>query len=279
MLTYESIATPWVALVAVLASLLLIRLISTFYYRTIMTAFAMMIMSIYGILAALIFPLLGLTTFVNSSVATGYYHLCLYFCGIKVISEGTENLHVNGPAIYVCNHQSSLDIVLMGKVYPRNTTIVAKKELKNVPFLGWFMQLTRVIFLDRKNRDNAIKESRKAALDIHKKNVNVWVFPEGTRGHESEITLLPFKKGPFYMAVQAKVPIVPVVIANYSHLYSAKQKRYESGSIRCKVLPPISTENIKEESADIEELATECRRQMLEVLQEITPSEVSKKAQ
>lgn len=272
--------TPWVVIAAILPlSLLLIRNISKFYYRTLMTAISLVIMATYGMLAAITFPIFGYTHHINSSVATGYYYLGLYLCGIEVVPEDIENLEVKGPVIFVCNHQSSLDIMLMGKVYPQNTTIVAKKELKYYPFLGWFMRLTRVIFLDRKNRENAVKEARQAALDIHKKNTNVWVFPEGTRGHESEITLLPFKKGPFYMAVQAKVPIVPVVIGNYSHLYSAKQKRYDSGAIRCRVLPPISTENVKEESADIEELATECRRQMLDVLKEISSSEALKKAQ
>ncbi|CAO3700230.1 unnamed protein product [Rhizopus stolonifer] len=224
-----------------------------FYYRTLITILAMIVMATYGMIAALTFPLFGYTHLINHSVARGYYLLGALLCGITVKPEGLENLKTKGPAIIVCNHQSSLDIMLMGRVYPENTTIMAKKELKYYPFLGWFMQLTRVIFLDRKNRENAIKEARQAAQDIHQKNTNVWVFPEGTRGHESEITLLPFKKGPFYMAVQAKVPIIPVVIANYSHLYNAKEKRYRSGTLSCK--------NVQEELADIEKLSTECRRQ------------------
>lgn len=63
---------------------------------------------------------------------------------------------------------------------------------------------------------------------------NVWIFPEGTRGHEADISLLPFKKGAFYMAVQAGVPIVPVVISNYYDLYSAKEKRFDAGTLRCR---------------------------------------------
>ncbi|KAG0746607.1 hypothetical protein G6F62_010056 [Rhizopus arrhizus] len=269
---------PWmIALLPV--SLVLLRQFSSFYYRTLMTTLSMIVMATYGMIAALLFPLVGCTHYIHFTVARGYYYLGLLFCGIQVVPEGIENLNVQGPAILVCNHQSSLDIMLMGKVYPKNTTIIAKKELKYYPFLGWFMQLSRVIFLDRKNRENAIKEARKAAEDIHKKNVNVWVFPEGTRGHESEINLLPFKKGPFYMAVQAKVPIIPIVIANYSHLYSAKEKKYQPGVVRCKILPPISTETIEEESTSIEKLATDCRQQMLDVLKDITPIETVKKTQ
>jgi lysophosphatidate acyltransferase len=74
------------------------------------------------------------------------------------------------------------------------------------------------------------------------------------------------------MAVQAKVPIIPVVIANYYDFYSAKEKRFNAGTLRCRVLPAISTENVKEESADIEKLANECRDKMLIALKEITPA-------
>ncbi|KAI8389488.1 hypothetical protein BD560DRAFT_430443 [Blakeslea trispora] len=242
-----------------------------FYYRSLLNTLCFMTMAIYGTIIALVFPLFGKRHLINWSVARGYYYLGGFFSGVRVEVEGEENLEKHkGPAIYVCNHQSSLDVMLMGKVYPKNTAIIAKKQLKYVPFLGWFMMLNNSIFLDRKNRESAVKEARKAAEDIQQKNTNVWVFPEGTRGHESEVTLLPFKKGPFYMAVQAHVPIVPVVLSNYTDLYSAKQKRFTSGVVRCRVLPPISTEGVQEASADIEKLATECREQMLTALKEIT---------
>lgn len=78
------------------------------------------------------------------------------------------------------------------------------------------------------------------------------------------------------MAVQARVPIVPVVIANYTDLYSAKERKFKSGTVRCRVLPPISTENVNESSADVEKLANECRDQMLAALKEITPAKDKK---
>ncbi|KAG1450269.1 hypothetical protein G6F46_010497 [Rhizopus delemar] len=128
---------PWmIALLPV--SLVLLRQFSSFYYRTLMTTLSMIVMATYGMIAALIFPLIGCTHYIHFSVARGYYYLGLLFCGIQVVPEGIEHLNVQGPAILVCNHQSSLDIMLMGKVYPKNTTIIAKKELKYYPFLGWF---------------------------------------------------------------------------------------------------------------------------------------------
>ncbi|KAI8879098.1 1-acylglycerol-3-phosphate O [Backusella circina FSU 941] len=265
---------------AVFSVLILGRKNGNFYYRSVITTLCLTIMAIYGMCASIIFPPLGLTHLINSSVARGYYTLGRLFLDLKVDSEGEENLKkVEGPVIYVCNHQSSLDIMFMGKVYPQNTAIVAKKELKYYPFLGWFMTLSNAIFLDRKNKESAIKQARQAAQDIHKKNTCVWIFPEGTRGHEAEINLLPFKKGAFHMAVQARVPIVPVVIGNYYDLYSAKEKRSIPGKLRCKVLPPISTKDIKEDSADIEKLANHCRDQMLVALKEITYPRAAKKVE
>ncbi|RCH82221.1 1-acylglycerol-3-phosphate O-acyltransferase, partial [Rhizopus stolonifer] len=206
-----------------------------FYYRSCINMLCFLSMAIYGTISSLVFPLIGKRHLIQWSVARGYYYLGKFFCGIEVKVEGQENLQeIQGPAIYVMNHQSSLDVMLMGKVYPKNTTVVAKKQLKYYPFLGWFMILSNAIFLDRKNRDSAVKEARKAAEDIHQKNINVWIFPEGTRGHAGKIDLLPFKKGPFYMAVQARVPIVPVVFSNYYDIYSAKEKRFTNGVVRCK---------------------------------------------
>jgi lysophosphatidate acyltransferase len=100
----------------------------------------------------------------------------------------------------------------------------------------WFflVTLSKAIFLDRSNRDSAVASAKKAAEDIHKQQTSVWIFPEGTRGHPREINMLPFKKGAFHMAVQAGVPIVPIVIANYNHLYDSKAKRFNSGVVPIK---------------------------------------------
>jgi lysophosphatidate acyltransferase len=94
--------------------------------------------------------------------------------------------------------------------------------------------LTNAIFMDRGNRANAVNQAKKAAEDIHRKKTSVWVYPEGTRSNAVEPTLLPFKKGAFYMAAQAKVPIIPIVIANYKDIYNAKTKHFTHGDIKIK---------------------------------------------
>ncbi|CAO0796005.1 unnamed protein product [Mucor circinelloides] len=190
-----SLHLSWsVIVMSVLSFLVVYRKYGGFYYRSIMSTICLLVMAIYGMCVSIVFPIFGKTHLINYSVARGYYMLGGFFCGLKVESEGEENLHkIKGPVIYVCNHQSSLDIMLMGKVYPKNTAIVAKKQLKYYPFLGWFMTLSNAIFLDRKNRDSAVKEARNAALDIHRKNVRIddiyiyiYIYIERERERERE---------------------------------------------------------------------------------------------
>lgn len=94
------------------------------------------------------------------------------------------------------------------------------------------MTLSKAIFLDRSNRDGAIKQAKKAAQDIHEKNQCVFIFPEGTRSNSYTNTLLPFKKGAFYMATQAQVPVIPIVLCNYREIFNAKKKHFTSGNLR-----------------------------------------------
>ncbi|KAI9313688.1 hypothetical protein BX666DRAFT_2029875 [Dichotomocladium elegans] len=266
-----------VAGASVLTGVILYRPFGGFYYRTCMTLLCTALCALYGVFASLILPVLGRSDLLNWSVARSFYYLTSFFVGISVTVEGDEHIDPSRPAVYVCNHQATLDIMLMSKVYPKATAIVAKKALKYYPFLGWYMILSKAIFLDRKNRQNAIKAARDAAENIHKNKTNVWLFPEGTRGHPSKIDLLPFKKGAFYMGVQARVPIVPIVIANYNNLYDSKAKRFLPGVVRVKVLPPVSTADVAEDSAAIDKLSTSIREDMLTALKEISP--VDKKAQ
>ncbi|KAJ2957233.1 hypothetical protein NQZ79_g7010 [Umbelopsis isabellina] len=228
--------------------------------------------------ASLILPIVGQRKLINWTVARLYYYCAGYFTAISATVENEEYLNADSPAVYICNHQSSLDVMLMARVFPKATSVVAKKSIKYYPILGWYMSLSQAIFLDRSNRNSAVASAKKAADDIHRKQTSVWIFPEGTRGHPREIDMLPFKKGAFHMAVQAGVPIVPIVIANYNDLYDSKSKRFESGVIPIKVLAPIPTTGLKESSDAVDKLATETRELMLTALREISTTTPSKKS-
>lgn len=96
------------------------------------------------------------------------------------------------------------------------------------------MALSRTVFIDRANRETAVKAFDSAAEEMRDHRQSVFIFPEGTRSYSDKPELLPFKKGAFHLAVKAGVPIVPVVTENYSHVLSPKNLRFNAGDIKVK---------------------------------------------
>jgi lysophosphatidate acyltransferase len=130
---------------------------------------------------------------------------------------------------------------------------------------------SKTVFIDRANSKNARAAFDGAAKHIRDERQNVCIFPEGTRSYYTKPDLLPFKKGAFHLAVQAQVPIIPVVAANYSNVLNMSGPRskwsFKSGRIPVKVLRPIKTENLKADSVD--EITRWCRDDMLRTIQEM----------
>jgi len=198
------------------------------------------------------------------------------FLGFKCNVENEEIL-LTRPVIFVMNHQSSFDLILLSRLFPKFCSITAKSDLKWYPILGWYLMLSGTVFVHRASRTKTKSAFDSAAQHIKNAKQNVWLFPEGTRSNSTKNELLPFKKGAFHLAVQAQVPVVPVVIENYSHLLHWKSFTFRKGTIRVKVLKPISTEGMT--ASDVSDLTVETQKQMLTALQEISQpddDEVSK---
>ncbi|KAK4508875.1 uncharacterized protein ATC70_013498 [Mucor velutinosus] len=270
---------PWglTAIIAPIVFQAIFRKRGGFMYRKMVAFILMGVAACLGILAGVALPLIGRAHLINWTVARTEAFLNKTFLAITATVEGQEHLPKDDQtAIYVCNHQTVMDIMFMGNIFPKRAAVVAKKSIRWVPFLGWFMILSKTIFLDRGNRDSAIKQAKQAAIDIHRKKMGVWIYPEGTRSNSGKNELLPFKKGAFYMATQAKVPIIPIVIQNYKDIYNAKQKHFSYGDIKIKILPPVDTTDIPENSESVDKLATDIRNQMLATLKEISPEQQDK---
>ncbi|KAL9552515.1 hypothetical protein MBANPS3_003728 [Mucor bainieri] len=270
---------PWglTAIIAPIVFQAIFRKRGGFMYRKMVAFILMGVAAFCGIVAGVTLPLIGRAHLINWTVARVEAFLNKTFLAITATVEGKENLPKDDKtAIYVCNHQTVMDIMFMGNIFPKRAAVVAKKSIRWVPFLGWFMILSKTIFLDRGNRDSAVKQAKQAALDIHRKKMGVWIYPEGTRSNSGKNELLPFKKGAFYMATQAKVPIIPIVIQNYKDIYNAKQKHFGYGDIKIKILPPVDTTDIPENSESIDKLTTDIRNQMLATLKEISPEQQDK---
>lgn len=134
--------------------------------------------------------------------------------GIKVRMEGLDRIP-SPPYIFMCNHQSALDIYALLSSLPLSFRWIAKHSLFRIPFLGWAMARAGHISIDRGNAREALKAIDEAARKI-REGLNIVMFPEGTRSPDG--TLLPFKKGGFALALRAGVPVVPVGIEGTSRL-------------------------------------------------------------
>jgi lysophosphatidate acyltransferase len=191
----------------------------------------------YGTLASAILKIMGLNfAYGQWTTAKAFKYLGAYTMGIKfdILDNGEEILNSNRPAVFIVNHQTELDVLLLGWIWPKHCSVTAKKSLRNIPFLGWFMTLSGTVFIDRVDRSQAMKAFEGAATAMKEKRQSVLIFPEGTRSYSAEPMLLPFKKGAFHLAVQAGVPIVPIVAENYSYVLNVKARRFNSGTIRVK---------------------------------------------
>lgn len=179
--------------------------------------------------------------------ATVGSELALAIAGIELRVVGEENLWSDRPAVFLFNHQSQLDVVVLGALLRRDFTGVAKKQLEHDPFFGPIGYLTEVAYVDRKNREKAI-EALEPVVEALRNGKSIAISPEGTRSPTPR--LLPFKKGPFHMAMQAGVPIVPIVMRNCGDLMRPHSLVISNGICDVAVLPPVQTSGWKVERMD-----------------------------
>lgn len=168
--------------------------------------------------------------------------------GVKVIRRGQEHLPKDQAVVFVGNHQNNFDLFIQSSMVPRGTVSIGKKSLVWIPLFGQLYWLSGNILIDRKNRSKAIATIEKAARSIRDKALSVWIFPEGTRSRGRG--LLPFKSGAFHTAIQAGVPIVPVISSCQSDI---KLGRSRNGVVIVEAMEPISTAGMGRE--DVRELA------------------------
>jgi len=166
---------------------------------------------------------------------------------VKVQREPLPDVDWSKPHIFVMNHQSMMDIVVAFMTIPVNIRFVAKHVLKYVPFLGWYMAATGMIFVDRSNRERAVRSLEAAGKRI-REGANILAYPEGTRSRDGRI--LPFKKGPFVVALKAGVPIIPVALEGCGRTLPADGFKVRPGVVRVKFGEPISTAGLTDDQRD-----------------------------
>lgn len=174
----------------------------------------------------------------------------LWLSGARVRVKGRELLDAKQTYVFIANHRSYLDTATLFIHTGRRIGVLAKKELLKVPILGYGMGFVNVMAIDRTNRERALETTGAATARI-RSGISFGVFAEGTRAKPGE--LLPFKKGAFYMAVEAGVPVVPVVFKNTDVLMGKGTGVARPGVIDMVILPPVPTKGLASDE-DINQL-------------------------
>jgi 1-acyl-sn-glycerol-3-phosphate acyltransferase len=167
----------------------------------------------------------------------------LRISGIRLRLHGLDRIDPKGTYIFMSNHASNIDPPALIPVIPRRTSVLVKKELFRIPILGQAMRIGSLVPVDRSNRERAIA-SLDAATEVMKRGKNMTIFVEGTRSRTGK--LLPFKKGPFYLASRTQVPVVPVTITNTYILQPKGQFFATPGTVDIIFHPPIPPEDFGE---------------------------------
>jgi putative phosphoserine phosphatase/1-acylglycerol-3-phosphate O-acyltransferase len=176
-----------------------------------------------------------------------YADLANALTGVELQVEGEQHLWSHRPAVFIFNHQSGLDALIMARLLRRDVVGVAKQELRDTPIVGQLLQLAGTVFVDRGNRAKAI-EAMKPAIEATRQGLSILIAPEGTRSASKKLGR--FKKGAFHMAMAAKVPIVPVVICNALDALPRKANVIRPATVEIVVHPPISTDGWKRKHLD-----------------------------
>lgn len=159
--------------------------------------------------------------------------------GLEFELEGAEHLQATRPAVYVFNHQSLLDGMVIAHLLRRDTVALCKAEMARVPVLGSLLRQTETIFVRRDERDQS--EVLQRALGVLREGRSLVIAPEGTRSSLGNIQ--PFKPGAFLLARKAGVPVVPIVLHNVKDALPKGSLLIRPTRIRVTVLPPITIDN------------------------------------
>ncbi len=164
--------------------------------------------------------------------------------GNRVTSSGLENIDISKTYVFTANHESHLDTQAIFLHYPKYLFFIAKKELKNVPVVGWVIWAMGMIFVDRKNPERA-KESLSKAADMIRGGKNIISFPEGTRNKDGQLGR--FKKGLFALALQAEVDVIPVTVLGAREAMPSGSFKLRSEPIHVHFSPAVSHAEFKDD--------------------------------
>jgi 1-acyl-sn-glycerol-3-phosphate acyltransferase len=160
--------------------------------------------------------------------------------GVKIEVRGIEQLEAGQNYIFMANHTSNLDPPVLIPNVPGRCSVLVKKELFRTPILGTGMRMADLVPVDRSDRESAI-ESVNAAITVLQHGLHLVIFPEGTRSSDGR--LLPFKKGPFHLAIDSSVFVVPVTILGTFEMWPKTRFALRPGIATVVFHAPVDPQN------------------------------------
>lgn len=199
-------------------------------------------LAFWGILDLVVGPWLLLYAVITKDVRP-LYHVATYLAitgvrlvGIRIREVGKENIKPGQNYIFMSNHASNLDPPIQIPRIRERCSVLVKKELFRVPILGTGMHLAQLVPVDRSNREAAI-ESVQEGVAVLRQGLHMLIYPEGTRTADGK--LLPFKKGPFHLAMESGVPILPLTILGTYEAWPKHRFALKAGTVTIVYHPPI----------------------------------------
>lgn len=166
-----------------------------------------------------------------------------------------EAIYSRRARVLTFNHSSTLDLFVGAALMPDGGVTIAKKELAYLPLIGQAVLLLDIVRIDRKDHQAATAKLKSLAERVVAQQLSVMIAPEGTRSKDG--SLGKFKLGPFHLALQAGVPIVPIVIHGGPRLYPRGALSCAAGEVRIQLLPTV--EVVGRPSEDAHALADQVR--------------------
>ncbi|WP_263354977.1 lysophospholipid acyltransferase family protein [Acidicapsa acidisoli] len=167
--------------------------------------------------------------------------------GVRIQVEGLELVPQGVACIFMSNHVSNLDPPVLIPLLPGRTSVFLKRSLMKIPVLGYGMRLAEFVPVDRGGTVEGALESTKRASAVLGKGIHITTFVEGTRSRDGR--MLPFKKGPFYLAMETGAPCVPISISGTESMMRKGSMRIEPGLVRVIFHPPIYPASVADRDA------------------------------
>jgi len=207
------------------------------------SVFRTVLMLVFWAVAMPISALLGFPWTYLTKDITFLYRICMRsawtgvrIAGIRVQTLGLDKIDPTRTYIFMSNHVSNVDPPITLPLIPRRTSVMVKKELFSYPLLGQIMRIGSLVPVDRGNRDAGITAVRDAVKAIQQ-GLNMTIYVEGKRSFDGR--LLPFKKGPFYLAEECQVPVVPITITGTQEVMPKARFAIQPGTVTVQFHEPI----------------------------------------